>query len=109
VNCKKGDTAMYVGREYPHAQGQVFRCLSWITDLQGRSGWMTDPPPPVKGMRGFADAVLQPIRHPGDDAVDEMVQRCGKPGAPTRSMSMRASIDGETWKYEPGNGWRKLS
>jgi hypothetical protein len=100
VNCKKGDIAMYVGTEYPHAQGQVFRCLSWITDLQGRSGWMTDPPPPVKGMRGFADAVLRPIRDPGNDAVDEMVQRCA---TPPRALPAPT----ETWKHDSFNGWRR--
>lgn len=81
MNCKPGDWAMYVGSEYSHAQGQIFRCVRSWTDTRGRLAWVTEPPPPIQnaGGRCFIDAVLRPIRDPGSQAVDEMVHFAGKP------------------------------
>jgi hypothetical protein len=79
MNCKKGDFAMYVG-VIPEIRGQITQCVeldnSW---RDGRPSWVVDPP--LGRFDVALDAALRPIRHPGLNAVDEMVQRCGKPGA----------------------------
>jgi hypothetical protein len=80
MNCKKGDIAMYVGKapELANIRGHLFRCMEWITDTDGREGWLTDPPP-REGHAGLRDHVLRPIRDPGPRAVDEMLVVCGVP------------------------------
>lgn len=80
MNCKKGEIAMYVGTQanLAHVRGHLFQCLEWVTDSEGRSGWLTDPHPTPQCV-GLRDEVLRPIRDPGPDAIDEMLLVCGKP------------------------------
>lgn len=89
MNCKPGDLAMVVkGRSV----GVVCTCirlasigetldLGYDVELDGPM-WVTDKS--FQSTWGDWDCLmfddfLRPLRDPGDDAVDEMVERVGKP------------------------------
>jgi hypothetical protein len=80
MNCKKGDIAMYIGTDpiFAEQRGKLFECVEFITDIEGKSGWMTDPRP-RPGSSGFLDEVLRPLGKPGEHEVDEMLLVTGKP------------------------------
>lgn len=78
MNCKKGEWAVVV-RSMSGNEGKIVRCLEevgvflHITFGVGPA-WRIDRPLPcsVNGATDlFMDACLIPLRHPGDDAVDE--------------------------------------
>lgn len=78
MNCKPGDLAVvaYVtSNEIPRHLGRIVRCLQ--LDGHFREAWITEPE--LEPGRSVYDRVLRPIRDPGDDATDEMVQLLGKP------------------------------
>ena len=80
MNCKQGDLAIIVGilPGYPgyKCNGMIVKCVSLIPDYD-IAAWIIEPE--IDGFLGVADVNLRPIRDPGDDAVDEMVQLHGKP------------------------------
>ena len=76
MNCKPGDLAVYVGRQSA-CLGQMVTVVSSVTP----DGWWVEP-----GLIGAEkhpnmvyDRALRPIRDPGPEAVDEMVQKLGSP------------------------------
>lgn len=87
MNCKPGDLAVFV-RSYCGNEGKIVRCIR-LVDWPPRYGyesvesvWETDRP--VRDTWGETtfmalDSYLRPIRPQPDDAVDEMVQKLGKP------------------------------
>lgn len=93
MNCKPGDLAMVVKAVCPENIGLIVKVLRWAPPIDGMPAWETEsdrPSPTVctisprvsTGMHRVADvrdAWLRPIRDPGDDAIDEMVQKLGKP------------------------------
>jgi hypothetical protein len=75
MNCKKGDMAMYVGK-MAEFRGHIVKCVELDGDF-GPPAWVIEP---MLGTYDVAfDSVLRPIRHPGVNAVDEMLLICGKP------------------------------
>ena len=82
MNCKPGDLAILLRATnpalVPHVGGirTVVRRSDYVADA-----WYLDPP--VFGGNGlqasWMDKDLRPIRPQPDDAVDEMVQKLGKP------------------------------
>ena len=83
MNCKQGDIAIVVGGR---AVGYIVTCIGrfdgpW-NDRDYEPGWRIDRPIPKMNGRHeatIADHYLRPIRDPGDDAVDEVIQRIGTP------------------------------
>jgi hypothetical protein len=63
--------------EYQLYGGEEWECASesWLM-TKGDEGFMLAPP---GDSIAFSDADLRPIRDPGDDAVDETIQRLGTP------------------------------
>lgn len=93
MNCKPGDLAIVVKSTCGN-EGKIVRCIRLATPVEAdRLGywsgplWYTDVElmsQRYNGMerrmvRSCPDKYLRPIRDPGDDAVDEMVERVGKP------------------------------
>lgn len=88
MNCKQGDLA-FVKRGYHGYEnaGKVCEVVSLLSpDVVLGHQWKVRFSTPMKLINGskseFArcpDAWLQPIRDPGDDAVDEVIQRLGTP------------------------------
>lgn len=90
MNCRQGDLAVIVRSEAGNA-GKIVRCIRLIglEEWFGLNGnlildytWEIDRP--LKGWAGdespkIRDGLLRPIRPQPDDAVDEMVQKLGKP------------------------------
>ena len=78
-NCRPGDLAVVV-KEFgvPMYGGYVLRVVRWHHTT---GGWICEPQ--LRDEHGvliaWCDDHLRPIRDPGDDAVDEMLQRVGKP------------------------------
>lgn len=111
MNCKQGDLAVVVGRGVSAIResgerrdilkpGTLVEC-SELCYVNGRAFWNLPTPFEFNGVfsdglefsgsfAGCSDDSLRPIRHPGDDAVDETIQRLGKP------MSERVE---EGWIY----------
>ena len=101
MNCKHGQLVRYIGSNpfnRPNVYGWIGRTVrpDFETDASGNSelGWFVEPPMPggvlwvkIDGIPYYSngsrvlDRSLQPIDNPGDDAVDETIQRLG---APTR-------------------------
>lgn len=85
MNCKPGDLAVIVHCEMNWCKahlGKVVRCLRLVDTEEQLPGWETDPELHATddgSLIAWADEVLRPIQDPGDDAVDEMVQKLGKP------------------------------
>lgn len=90
MNCKPGDFAMIVAASRMGHAGKIVRVvrLASADDLKAiglkfePSVWVLDTP--LMTVCGFEvalqkDAWLRPIRDPGDDAVDEVIQRIGTP------------------------------
>lgn len=91
MNCRKGDLAIIVRSLTGKSVGKILRCveLSVFNGTRKPDGtinpgpvWKTDAS--LKGWDGsnhnfVHDAYLRPIRDPGDDATDEMIQRLGSP------------------------------
>lgn len=89
MNCKPGDLAVVV-RSDAGNEGKIVRCLrivdGWLEGLDG-SGlgepvWEVDRV--LRACDGsednlINDSYLRPIRDPGDDAVDETLQRLPAP------------------------------
>lgn len=86
MNCKQGDLAIYKGEDRS-CWGRIVRCISLHPLCSRHFGiphWVVDPPlprteNPSELAVAVADCALQPIRDPGEDATDEMLQRLGKP------------------------------
>lgn len=97
MNCKPGDLAIVV-KSWAGNEGKIVRCIK----LDSRRSFFDNvspdgvtPPEPIwiidKHLLGcdgsfsdyIADSQLRPIRDPGEDAVDETIQRLGKPEAVT--------------------------
>ncbi len=101
LNCRKDDIAVYASigvwleheatkeRHYLVKPGTVVQC-SEAEVVEGKPGWVLAEPIPydIKFSTGewhygkvtaISDDVLKPIRDPGDDAIDEIIQRIGKP------------------------------
>lgn len=77
MNCKPGDLAVVVRARFdPSHLGKIVSVVEWDDEA---GGWKVDPPIMTAGIpwRAVADHALRPIRDPGDDAVDEMIQRIG--------------------------------
>lgn len=81
MNCKPGDLAMVV-RCSPGSEitlGHTCEIVEMeIHPITKEIGWLVDPPC-ANGHDCIVDAFLRPLRDPGADAVDEMVQKLGKP------------------------------
>lgn len=81
MRCRRGDLVVCVWSAFPELIGRVFTVTR--QSMVWPDCWMTSPPqfsdegPRVAMV--FVDHHLRPIRDPGDDAVDEMVQKLGKP------------------------------
>lgn len=91
MNCVPGDTAFIVApyldvamRGLPvnvvraHAGGAVRAKNGDINHDRGRPGWLVDGHD-LRLPMVIGDQYLRPIRDPGDDAVDEVLQRLGQP------------------------------
>ena len=102
MNCEKGDVARVVG--LPHAVSEVNDRLVRVAELfvvEGVPYWRFEQGVKFHArstfhffgrtftagealvLDGLNDTFLRPIRDPGDDAVDEMVQRVGLPEGET--------------------------
>jgi len=101
MNCVKGDLARWLSRnalvEVLHAtcDGDIFTSISgesfdfenisgkptWTVRMLGRPQPSTHNPGHVFAELPVLDAALRPIRDPGEDATDEVVERLGKPVA----------------------------
>lgn len=84
MNCKPGDLAVIVQSHDPRNIGKLVNVLRpydsrswWITCTSVLHRLYSDCPPGAEC--ATYDAYLRPIRDPGDDAVDEMLQRIGSP------------------------------
>jgi len=103
MNCKPGDLAIVV-KSWAGNEGKIVRCIKLDTersffDNVGPDG--VTPPEPIwiidihlRGCDGsfsnyIADSQLRPIRDPGDDAVDQVVLKVGKP----REETCREAMD----------------
>ena len=80
MNCRPGDMAIITG-VLPtsigfECNGMIVQCVELFNDHYGSYSWLVNPKP--RGFCAVADACLRPIRDPGDDAVDEMVQLVGE-------------------------------
>jgi hypothetical protein len=77
MNCKPGDLAYYVG-PHKNIRGMVLLIVRPDPDFPG--AWIHEPH--TKGA-GKPDSVwdehVRPIRDPGDEETDEMLQLLGKP------------------------------
>lgn len=96
MNCKKDDLAIVVRSFTGENLGKIVRCLRlanpedlWLHNV-GYDGpvWLIDQTLICRSLANlnyFAevplvpDEILRPIRDPGEDATDEMVQLLGKP------------------------------
>lgn len=85
MNCKQGDLAIIVGSVAAKEgkEGLIIRVLSCGTDPDhGVPSWTYEGnvihPSGIR-YRRILDCFLRPIRDPGDDAVDEVIQRIGSP------------------------------
>lgn len=79
MNCRPGDLAVVVKAKLdPNQLGKIVTVLEWDTLFLG---WKVSPPIITDGSpwMAVADHALRPIRDPGDDAVDEVIQRIGTP------------------------------
>lgn len=91
MNCKPGDVAIRVRATNPSLMpiGSVVECLHLypgVSDVLTSDGrvvqldsvwhvdWRRQRRGPRGGELGVPDADLQPLRDPGDDAVDEMLR-----------------------------------
>lgn len=88
LNCNRGDLVRYVGpAPRPNVFGWVGKVISYLP-FDEEPAWVVSPPLPggvlYRGKRystgeWVLDKNLHPIRDPGDDAVDEVIIRLGKP------------------------------
>ncbi len=81
MNCKPGDVCRYIGK-VDEARGMIFMVLK--ADPYYAGAWIVSPSFPVHLALGgnpesIYDFSLRPIRDPGDDAVDEILQLVGAP------------------------------
>lgn len=93
MNCKPGDLAYYVGRSRPDLVGRVCEVLQvGIHEFSGgpADGCVVQFSEKCRTTSGdlsvdgwVKQTSLRPIRDPGDDATDEMVQLLGKPSEVT--------------------------
>lgn len=89
LNCKPGDLARVMPNQETIEQGcvdKIIRVLQTVPHMfTGKPCWLYEGPlfRCQCGCGGIvtalADYVLCPIRDPGDDAVDEVIIRLGKP------------------------------
>lgn len=92
MRFKRGDLVRYVAPNYlnrPNVYGWIGQIVRYQRGKSGADAWIVDPPLPGgviihhdgiwKLPEWIADASLAPIRDPGDDATDEMLQLLGKP------------------------------
>lgn len=98
MNCKPGDLAVVIRSDAKNA-GKVVEVLRPATKIEsegfrhfneGFHWWVRSAGSPIVSGLGVVrtetalpDARLRPIRDPGDDATDEMVQLLGKPSEVT--------------------------
>lgn len=94
MNCKQGDLAVIVGSwnpknlgaivrvigpfvwsEWPEWTNDAFQC--WVIESEGRLLIASDGSQHRR--RPYGDENLRPIRDPGDDATDEMIELLGRP------------------------------
>ncbi len=80
MNCKPGDLAIVVAAPAiaKRAIGSIVRCVE-LFDGFGTGPMWTVEPPAAGHYWGIKDRWLRPIRDPGDDAVDEVLQLVGAP------------------------------
>ena len=87
MNCHPGCLARVINDPAARSIGLVDRILK-VTVTSGKADdgwpcWEYEGPPiqvPLLGaVLAISDAILRPIGNPGDDAVDEVLQRLGKP------------------------------
>lgn len=78
MNCKPGDLAIVV-KSYTNQEGMIVRCIRLVDHkyFPGDVVWLIDKS--LKRGNWIHDDQLRPIRPQPDDAVDEMVQKLGKP------------------------------
>lgn len=86
MNCKPGDLAVIVNSNDRRNIGKLVRVIGpyemrpqswWVASESVLHGVFSDWPPGAEV--GQYDKNLRPIRDPGEDATDEMVQLLGKP------------------------------
>jgi hypothetical protein len=102
MNCKPGDLAVIVGCCSAYGEFLIGRTVEVLSpsDLALVEGFawnvrmlhpITNPLTGETGNEGTAaDAFLRPIRDPGPDAVDEVLQRLGKPEATPKQPEVTA-------------------
>lgn len=93
MRCKQGDLAIVIGSEHGH-DGKIVHCVKWLGSILYRhsvtgvesmlDSWAVDPPLARPGsasdtFKTCPEQNLRPIGNPGEDAVDETIQRLGKP------------------------------
>lgn len=85
MNCKPGDMAMVMRSWYPQLLGRLITVHELAGENQMGPIWTYTGNLAVQGVtiEYVEDCCLKPIRDPGDDAVDEMVQLCGNATART--------------------------
>ena len=85
MNCKPGDMAMIVRGNYPQFYGRIIAVHNLVYISETEHCWSYSGNLHVNGfsISYVEDSCLRPIRDPGDDAVDEMVQLCGNATART--------------------------
>lgn len=89
MNCKQFDMARIVPNTPcdEWARGRIVQVRvpgTWL----GLPAWTTDPllvTPDGAVCEMVCDEILRPIRDPGDDAVDETLQRIGAPQQPVEA------------------------
>ena len=90
MNCKPGDLAIIVdaGSCARVHIGKIVRCIRLTEPIYGHHGFGWETLPELNASDDgkallWRDEHLRPIRDPGDDATDEMVQLLGKPSGVT--------------------------
>lgn len=85
MNCEQGDIAIIVKSTCGN-EDKVVKCIEFVGFLgekyDGANYWLVDREIAFSDGSDIPyakDEWLRPIRDPGDDAVDEMVERCGTP------------------------------
>lgn len=93
MNCKQGDLAFIVRVMTPICNPNLNRLCEVLKPAEDHPGWwrvrmLGRPGITYHGLEKqegiMRDCNLRPIRDPGDDATDEMVQLLGKPQGVTQ-------------------------
>jgi hypothetical protein len=103
VNCKPGELAVIVSGQVPEFIGRIVQVTELDMPFWPTAWRFVERLIPSDGsgeIRSIDDCALRPIRDPGHDAVDEMVQIARRKRVEKASEPDPAYV-GQTY-YEPG-------